>query len=388
MKKQPGHGVVVAGTGTFLPGDPVPYAEADRFLGEFEEVSDDFKRWYSRARRTMKELLAIEHYHYALDPVTKKATETPSTMAAKAGKMAIEAAGLRPEDIDILFYAGATQDCFITPPTSTFVQQHLGIPRCAEMSIHSNCTSTYKALQVAADQIAYGRYRTALVTSANMVSVSNLASSFSQQHLTKNQAMLRWFLSDGAGAIVLTRDDGRPQGLEVVDTFVESLGVAREPHMYAMFGSADNPIEAVSKGLHHVSQDFAQVSSIGPAFFVDGFFRFAEQLGIDPTDLDVLEQIPYVLVNLPSDHLLETGMEDWSGRVKMPVEKLKERYYSTVAGRGYTGPAAVLITLDELLRKGKLGHGQHVMSLVTESSKWMNAGFMMKYRDQPSGAAL
>ena len=380
MNKQPGHGVVVAGAGAFLPGEPIAYEDADRFLGEFDQVDEDFKRWYTRARRTMKQLLAIEHYHYALDPITRKATETPSTMAAKAGKQALAAAGIAPEQVDMVMYAGATQDCFITPPTSTFVQQHLGIARCAEMSIHSNCTSTYKAIQVAADQIAYGRYRTVLVTSANMVSVSNLASSFNQAHITRNQAMLRWFLSDGGGAVVLTRDEGQPRCLEVINTFVESLGMAREPHMFANFGSADNPMEAVARGAHHVSQDFAQVSKIGPEFFVDGFFRFAEQLGIDPSDERTLEQIRYVLVNLPSDHLMEAGLENWSGRVKMPVAKLMERYYSTVAGRGYTGPAAVLISLETLLRTGGLEEGQHVMSLVTESSKWMNGGFLLRYR--------
>jgi 3-oxoacyl-[acyl-carrier-protein] synthase III len=377
MRQQPGHPVRMAAAGSFLPGNPIPYEDADRVLGEFTGADEAFRTWYARARRTMKQLLGIEHYYYAIDPETRQPTETPSSMAAKAGRRALETAGIDPSEVDLLVYAGATQDHFVTPPTSTIVQQHLGIERCAELSIHSNCTSTYKAIQVAADQIAYGRYRTALVTSANMVSVSNLAESFAQQHLTKAQAMLRWFLCDGGGAVVLTRGEG--PGFSVVDTFTESLGTKHPPHMCAPFGSAHNPITAVAQGLHHVGQDFTQVSQIGPAFFVDGFIRFAEQLGIDVSDERVLERIPHVLVNVPSDHLVETALEDWSGRVRFPVEKLKERYYSTVANRGYTGPAAVLITLDELMRKHTLRDGDCVMSLVTESSKWMNAGFLLRY---------
>lgn len=380
MKKQSGHGVVMSGTGAFLPGERISYEEADQILGSFDEVDEEFKRWYARARRTMKSLLAIDYYHYALDPVTRKATETPSTMAAKAGKAALESAGVSPDEVDLVIYAGATQDYFLTPPTSTFVQQHLGIGRCAEMSIHSNCTSTYKALQVAGDQIALGRYKKVLVTSANMVSVSNLAASYTQSHLTRNQAMLRWFLSDGGGAVLLERDEGQTGCLELWDTFIESLGMAREPHMFTRFGSANNPVEAIAQGLHHVSQDFAQVSQIGPQFFVDGFIRFAAQLGLDPRNEATMDQISHVLVNLPSDHLLEAGMEDWQSRVGLSIEKLKERYYSTVAGRGYTGPAAVLITLDELMRSKKLSDNRFVLSLVTESSKWMNGGFLLRYR--------
>jgi len=142
---------------------------------------------------------------------------------------------------------------------------------------------------------------------------------------TRNEAMLRWFLSDGGGAVLLTRDDGRSDCLEVVDTFVESLGMAREPHMFANMGSADNLMEAVARGQHHVSQDFAQVSKIGPEFFVDGFFRFAAQLGLDVKDEKMLDKIRYILINLPSDHLLEVGMENWSGRAHLPISKIQER---------------------------------------------------------------
>lgn len=381
MKSQPGHEVVITGTGGYLPGEPIVYEDADRILGEFDQADPELRAWYTRARRSMRMLLGIEHYFYAIDPETRQPTETPSSLAAKAGSKALEMAGVAHDEVDLVLYAGATNDHFITPPTSTLVQQHLGIERCAEMSIHSNCTSTYKALQVAADQIAYGRYETVLVTSANLVSVSNLASSFTQSKLTKNQAMMRFFLCDGGGAVVLRRGDGKSGGFRVVDTFVESLGTAHPPHMSAPFGSADDPIRAIAEGRHHISQDFGRVSQIAPAFFVDGWIRFAEQLGLDPSDETAMERLRYVLVNVPSDHLVDAGLEDVIGRTGITASRLKERYYSTVANRGYTGPAAVLITLDQLARGHKpLAEGDYVLSLVTESSKWMNGGFLLQYR--------
>jgi 3-oxoacyl-[acyl-carrier-protein] synthase-3 len=380
MRRQPGIPVRIAGTGAYLPGEPVAWEDVDRVLGPFTEADPELVRWYERAQRTMRQLLGVEHYFYAVDPETREFTETPSTLAAKAGQQALEMAGIEPDEVDALFYAGCAQDTFVCPPTSTFVQQHLGIERCAEISIHANCTSTYKAIQIAADQIAMGRYETALVTSASMISGGLLAESMSQKALTKHQAMLRMFLCDGGGALVLTRDDGKARGFEVWETFVESVGASDEPQMYSRFGSASRAPEAIAQGHHHVTQNMQMVGSLAVDVFLGGLQRFAKHLGVDDTDASALEDIQYFLANVPSDHLVEAGHEEFARRTGLPLDLVQSRYYSTVANRGYTGPAAIAITLDQLLRNDKVGAGKLVASFVTESSKWMNAGFLLRYR--------
>lgn len=382
MKHQPGHHVRLAGTGSFLPGDPIPMNDIEKVLGDFEDVDDDFKKWYKRTRKVMRGLLGVDYYYFAIDPETGETTETPSSMAAKAAENALEMAGIKANDVDLLLYGGASQDLWACPPTTSFIQEKLGIEHCAEMSIHSNCTSTYKAIQIATDQIAYGRYKTALVTTANQTSHYYRASSFNQKKMTRHQAMMRWFLCDGGGAMVLTRDDGSSPGLEVYDTMVESVGIAHEPHMYTRFGSCQTPKEAWDEGLHHLTQNFNQVSTIGPDFFLDGVQRFAEQVGLNPDDPENINMIKYFLANVPADHLLDVAMEEAKERISVGMRALQKVYYSTVANRGYTGPAAIAITLDELMRKkrGDLSDGDFLVSFVTESSKWMNAGFVMRYR--------
>lgn len=380
MIRQPGHPVCITGTGSYLPGEPVRYEDIDQVLGPLDLADDDLKRWYSRAKQTMRQLLGMEVYYFALDPVTRQFTETPSTLAAKAGERALAAAGLTAADIDVLYYAGSSQDAFICPPTSTFVQQHLGIERCVEMSIHANCTSTYKALQIAADQIALGRYRTALVTTANMVSGHARAETLNQRALTRHQAMLRLFMCDGSGAFVLTRDDGARPGFEVYDTFVESVGGREPPQMYSRYGSASVAPDAIAAGDHHVTQNMGLVGGVGVGVFLSGFHRFLEKLGIDPLDAAFREQVSHVIANVPSDHLVEAGLEDMSARYRVSLDHIRQIYCSTVAKRGYTGPAAIAITLDELFRGGAVADGRFVASFVTESSKWMNAGFMLRSR--------
>ena len=51
--------VYVAGTGSFLPGDPIPYEEIDRVLGPLPDAPAPIRRWMSQMGPLMGQLLAI-----------------------------------------------------------------------------------------------------------------------------------------------------------------------------------------------------------------------------------------------------------------------------------------------------------------------------------------
>lgn len=377
LQQQPGHRVRIAGLGSYLPGEPIAFDQIEQALGVLDEVPEELRTWLPRTRKLMKQLLGMEQYFYALDPQTGLPNETPSSLAAKAATRALEAAGLVAQDLELVIYAGASQDRWVCPPTSVFLQQALGIERCAELSIHSNCTSTYKALQVATDLIAYGRYERVLVASANQVSNLFHARTLNQAMMTRQQALMRYFLCDGAGAVVLTRDRGGP-GLRMVNTYLESVGIHEAPQMYTRVGATTRMSEAYAQGLHHLTQDFNQVSQTGPKFFIDGVQRFVAALGLTDADKPLMDRLGFFLANVPADHLVSLGMDEARARFGFALEKIRSVLYSTVANRGYTGPAAVLITLDELVKKGIVQDGHLVASFVTESSKWMNAGFLLE----------
>ena len=151
--------------------------------------------------------------------------------------------------------------------------------------------------------------------------------------------------------------------------------------MYSRYGSASVAPRAFALGHHHVTQNMGLVGSLGVEHFLGGLERFAARLEIDAQSTDFREQVSHFLANVPSDHLVESGLEQGSARWALPLDHMRRIYTSTVAHRGYTGPAAVVITLDELLRAGGIRDGRFVMSFVTESSKWMNAGFLMRFRE-------
>ncbi len=377
--------VKIVGSGIYLPGEPVRFHDIESVLGELDEVSPEFKKWYKRTRNLMYQILGMENYYYAIDRATGRANDTAAGMAAKAARPALEMAGIEPGDVDLLVYGSSSLDRFICPPTSAFVQQELGIDYCAEMTIHSNCTSSYKALQVAHDLVANGRYDVALVCSSNLVSSALKASFFNQAVIEKNQAILRWFLSDGAGAIVVKADETGSPGLYFVDTYVESVGTRYPPHMYNMSGCAsEGPIHDHEHGLHHITQDYRDVSQLGPKMFIEGFLKFCDLFKQRFGEEEYVRRIlnaSYFLVNVPTRHLIDLVADELIVKFSELREASFDLYYSTTEKRGYTGPAAILMTLDKLLRTETLKNHETIVSFVTESSKWMNAGFMLEWRE-------
>jgi len=61
--------VRIAGSGSFLPGAPVPASEVDYYLGELSAAPEKIRKWLRRIRVLMKEMLEIEYYHFASIPL-------------------------------------------------------------------------------------------------------------------------------------------------------------------------------------------------------------------------------------------------------------------------------------------------------------------------------
>ena len=102
--------VKLTGSGSFLPGKPIPIEEVDHYLGELTEAPKKLQKWLVRMKDLMKEMLEVDYYHFAIDPKTREFTDDNISMSVKAAKKAIEGAGIHPEDIDLIVYGSAHQD--------------------------------------------------------------------------------------------------------------------------------------------------------------------------------------------------------------------------------------------------------------------------------------
>ncbi len=365
--------VKIIGSGTYLPGQRIPLDKVDEYLGELVDAPSKIRKWLKMTKGLMHQLLDVEYYHFAIDPVTREFTDDNITMSVKAAQKAMEAAGVKAKDIDLITYGSPHQDQM--PTASVRIQEQLGIEHCGEVSVHANCTSAYKALLLAHDMLRSGRYKTALVVASNMSSSELRAEYYNHALVKKEEVLLRYFLSDGAGALILeaTVDN---KGLFVEHTYMESVG-GKKPA--AMFNRRPaywmNPKEEYEKGYHHLAQLFndqlrVHFNEEGGSVFYKGLRRMMEEYPFDT------QKVRYFQVNFPSKHISEVVMEECE-TLGIPKEKL----YAKMSTMGYIGPPMALVSIDRMIREEKFNNGDLILSFVTEVSKFMQAGFLLRYND-------
>ncbi len=363
----PGRDVFITGLGSYSPGQPIPLKDMEHVLGEITDAPPLLQKRLPRLRGVVQEMLGIEYSYYAIDPETRQQTETNVSMCEKCARIALKRAGVEPQEIQLLVYAGILYD-YLCPPSSVLVQEALQIPYCAEISIHSNCTAIYKAIQVAADLVAGGRYENALIVTSQLSSVFLRSEYFNQRQLTVDQVILRWFLSDGAGALVIEPKQKKTGDLLIKETYLESVGLGKPASMKTMAGAVHaNLLELYEKGWHHLVQDIKTVSKLAPELFKNGFEEMRRRTGLK------VEDITCFFANIPTKHMMDLLVSSLRKDFAYP----ELQFYSKLSRRGYPGAPAIIIALDEYLREVGAKPGDRFVSFVTESSKWMHAGFIL-----------
>ncbi|MFC4054626.1 3-oxoacyl-ACP synthase III family protein [Actinomadura syzygii] len=91
--------------------------------------------------------------------------ETASELTVEVGHRALDAAGLRPHDIDLLIYAGIGRG-IIEPASATIYQDLLGLDRATAFDVLDACASWVRALHVANAFLRAGAYRTIMIVNA------------------------------------------------------------------------------------------------------------------------------------------------------------------------------------------------------------------------------
>lgn len=168
---------VIKGTGSALPRNRVSNAE----LAARVDTSDEW----------IVERTGIRFRHIA------EADETTATLGAAAARNALSAAGMTPEDIDLIIVATATPDQTF-PATATIVQDLLGHHGGVAFDIAAVCSGFLYAFQVADSMIRAGSARNALVIGSE---------TFSRILDWEDRATCVLF-GDGAGAVVLCGEEG------------------------------------------------------------------------------------------------------------------------------------------------------------------------------------
>ncbi len=169
---------VVVGVGACLPDRRVTNAD-------LEKIVDTTDEWIVKRTGIRSRYIAAEG-------------ETTSMLATKAAQRALDAAGLGPDDIDLIVLGTSTPD-FTFPSAATQVQAALGITKGVAFDLQAVCSGFVFAVATADKFLISGSHKRALVIGAE---------TFSRIVDWKDRTTCVLF-GDGAGAIVLEAREGQ-----------------------------------------------------------------------------------------------------------------------------------------------------------------------------------
>ncbi len=147
--------------------------------------------------------------------------ETSLTMGAAAAREAVENAGIALEDLDLILNASGTQPQAI-PDGAHLLQRELGLEGSGItcMSVHTTCLGFLTAMDVAANFLATGRYKTILIVSADIASCG----------INFDQPESAALFGDAAGAAVVRRTpDGEASAVNAarIESYSEGADYTR-----------------------------------------------------------------------------------------------------------------------------------------------------------------
>jgi len=302
---------VVQGCGAYLPERIVTNEE----LAKKVDTSDEWIR-----QRT-----GIRQRHIAADG------EVTSHLALKASERALNHAGLKVADLDLIVLATATPDETF-PATATKVQSALGMTRGAAFDVQAVCAGFVYGMAIADSMLKNGLASTALVIGAETFS-----------------RILDWsdrgtcvLFGDGAGAVVLKAEEGAGHSADrgILANALHSDG--REHDILYVDGG---PSSTRTTGLLRMEGKEVFKHAVVNMAAVVG--EVLEKAGLAPKDIDWL--VP---------HQANKRIIDGTGR-KLGLSP--DQVVVTVDKHANTSAASIPLALDTAAKDGRIKKGDLVL---------------------------
>lgn len=306
----------LAGTGRYVPEKVL----SNRDLESMIDTSDE---WI--VQRT-----GIRERHIAAEG------ESTSDLAAEAGRMALEKAGLDPLDLDAIILATLTPDTYC-PAGACYVQKLLGASNACSFDLSAACTGFVYGITVGSSLVRAGVHRNVLVIGAETLSRFI-------DYADRNTCIL---FGDGAGAAVLSRAEEGSES-KLLDHYLRSDG--NGTGLIIMPGGGSRrpaSAETVEAKLHFLSMQGNDVFKFATRSMQELIETAVERNGISIADLDLV--VPHQV----NSRIIDTVLR----KIDLPADKI----YLNLQRYGNTSAASVPMALHEASEEGRVESGNLVL---------------------------
>ncbi|MEZ4376525.1 MAG: beta-ketoacyl-ACP synthase III [Polyangiaceae bacterium] len=274
--------------------------------------------------------------------------EAASDMALEASKRALEMAGVKPEELDMIIVGTISPDMPL-PACAAFLQAKLGARAVPSFDVAAACAGFLYALSIGDQYIRTGMVKRVLVVGVELLS-----------------RVLNWedrttcvLFGDGAGAAVLAPTDGGPAGVLSTQLYTDA---SLAESLCIPAGGSKEPLtpELIEKRrdkVHMIGQDIFKVAVKN--------LSSASKSALEVAGLET-DQVDWVVPHQANLRIISQV----SQRLKIPMD----RFVLNIERYGNTSSASIPIALDEAVRDGRIQPGQTVlMCALGAGISWASA---------------
>ena len=299
--------IKIIGTGSFVP----EHAVTNDDLAAIVDTSDE----WIRTRTGIRERRISEG-------------EGTSRMAAEAAKRALENAGIKAEELDMILLGTSTPDCCF-PSGACEVQAEIGAVNAAAYDLSAACSGFIFALNTAYSFLAAGLYRTILVIGADCLS----------KIVDWSDRSTCVLFGDGAGAAVVRAEEGDGGRFHML---MGSDG-QRGPVLACPSRTVGNFLTGTKPQLGYMTMDGQEVFKFAVKKVPEIIEQVTEEAGVS------LEDVRWFILHQANYRISESIAK----RLKVSMDRIP----MNIESYGNTSAATVPVLLDEMNRQGKLKKG-------------------------------
>ncbi|QSO54998.1 ketoacyl-ACP synthase III [Alicyclobacillus curvatus] len=304
----------IVGTGSAVPERVLTNAD-------FEKMVDTSDEWIV-TRTGIRERRIAE---------TGEATSDYATLACQR---AIEAAGIRAEDIDQVICATVTPDMMF-PSTASIIQDRLGATHAGAFDLSAACSGFLYGVSVASALVEGGRAKYVVVVAADLLSRIT-------DYTDRGTCVL---FGDGAGAVVVGKV-AENRGFLAFDLGSDGSG---GKFLYQPAGGSRIPAshDSVEAKQHFLKMEGQETFKFAVRAMGSSTEKVLEKSGLTRDDIDLL--VP---------HQANIRIIDASAkRFGLPADKVA----ITIHKYGNTSASSIPIALDEAVREGRVKEGDNIV---------------------------